>query len=555
MVCSLISSAGFVQKGQTIRVLSRAFTQVHGVTEAKKEEEVKEVEGDVKMQLKLLITTMATHHEKPPLELHNLIDAIERLGLGYRLEDEIELAVQTIFDHTKHEAIDDDHHFDLYHICLWFRLLRQHGFHGQDGRLKDSLASDVKGILALYEASHVSIHGDDTLDEALVFSTAHLNDVATNQQDHPLASQLAWILALYEASHLSIHGDDTLDEALVFSTAHLNDVATNQPNHPLASQSRHLITFYEQHPSHDKTLLKYSELDFNRVQALHKELRDLTRWWKDLDLNGKMPFPSRDRVPEAYFWTLGLGPYFEPQYAVDRKIFSQVFKITSIVDDIYDAYGTIDELTPFTKAIEGWDRSYINELPEYMKVCYESLLNTYEEFECDLAPEGRSWCVEYARAEVSGAMRNTLLRATSIWRKAAIISFGYNTGTVVSYLGMGNVANKEAFEWARGNPKAIRSTAIIGRLMDDMASHQFEQRRKHVPSAVECYMKEHGVKEEIAHKELGKRPYEMPKPLLTRILNLCRIVDVIYKGEDCYTFSKHTMKNNISLILTDPIPI
>lgn len=82
-------------------------------------------------------------------------------------------------------------------------------------------------------------------------------------------------------------------------------------------------------------------------------------------------------------------------------------------------------------------------------------------------------------------------------------------------------------------------------------------------------MKEHGVKEEIARKELGKRvnscwkeinemmlkPYEMPKPLLTRILNLCRIVDVIYKGEDCYTFSNHTMKNNISLILTDAIPI
>ena len=82
-------------------------------------------------------------------------------------------------------------------------------------------------------------------------------------------------------------------------------------------------------------------------------------------------------------------------------------------------------------------------------------------------------------------------------------------------------------------------------------------------------MRQHGVNEDAAHEEFGKwvdscwkdinemmlKPYEMPNPLLTRILNECRIVDVIYKGEDGYTFSNHTMKNNISLILTDPIPI
>src|SRR5690242_7091824 len=109
------------------------------------------------------------------------------------------------------------------------------------------MVSDVRGILALYEASHVSIHGDDTLDDALVFTKCHLNDVVASQPDHPLASQVAH--ALLQPYHKGIP----------------------------RLESRHFIAFYELLPSHDKTLLKYAKLDFNRLQAMHKkELRDLT---------------------------------------------------------------------------------------------------------------------------------------------------------------------------------------------------------------------------------------------------------------------------------------
>nr|ALO69830.1 putative sesquiterpene synthase [Persicaria minor] len=520
------------------------------VTQAKMEDEVKKVEEDVKKELRKLAKAVGK-----PLELLNFIDVVERLGVGYRLEQEIEDLVQTIFDNDKFGV----HEFDLYHTSLWFRLLRQHGFHvscdvfgkfkGKNARFKDSLASDVKGILGLYEASHVRTHGDDTLDEALVFTTTHLKAVVTNQPNHPLVSQVTHALM--------------------------------QPYHKGMPrlESRHFIAFYEKDPYHDKTLLKFGKLDFNLVQALHKkELKDLSRWWKDLDMHAKMPFPSRDRVPEGYFWTL--GPFYEPQFALSRKFFLQVFKVTSIVDDIYDAYGTIDELTAFTKAAERWDHSCLDELPDYMKVSYASLIDTFEEFERDLAPQGRSWSVKYAREEMIQMCRVYYQEAKwchekysptcdEYLEKASIVSFGYNLGTVVCFLGMGDVATKEAFEWARGNPKVVRAAGIIGRLMDDIGSHDFEQGRDHVPSAVECYIRQHGVDEVTAQRELGKRvesswkdisemmlkPYMMPKPLLTRIPNECRIVDVIYKGEDSYTFSTTTMKKNISHILTDPIPI
>ncbi|KAL8162410.1 hypothetical protein V2J09_013899 [Rumex salicifolius] len=519
------------------------------VTEAEMEEEVKEIEVNIKMQLKQLRTNV----DEKPLELLNFIDTIERLGVGYRLEDEIEQAVQAIYDHgsSKHGSDDDDDDdddggYDLYHTSLWFRLLRQHGFHDETGRLKDSLASDVKGLLGLYEASHVSVHGDDILDEALEFTTAHLKAVGPN---HPLTSQVTH--ALRQSYHKGIPRLET----------------------------RHFISFYEQYPSHSKILLKYAKLDFNRLQALHKkELRDLSRWWKDLDFVGKMPFPLRDRVPEGYFWIL--GAYFEPRYTLARKIFFHVLKITSVLDDIYDAYGTIDELYPFTKAIQRWDRSCIHELPDYMKVFYESMVDIFDGFESDLAPKGRSWRVDYAREEIKELSKVYYQEAKwchdkqsptydEYMEKAAIKSFGYNLLTLTSFLGMGEVASKEVFEWARGNPKAIRASSIIARLMDDMVSHEFEQGRNHVPSAVQCYMREHGVEEDIAYKELGNKvdsswkeinqmmlkPYVMPGPILARILNLCRALDVFYKGEDCYTFSDYTMKNYISLILTHPIPL
>ena len=76
------------------------------------------------------------------------------------------------------------------------------------------------------------------------------------------------------------------------------------------------------------------------------------RWWKELDFATKLPF-ARDRLVEGYFWILGV--YFEPQYVRARRILTKTISMTSIIDDIYDAYGTFEELELFTEAIERFD--------------------------------------------------------------------------------------------------------------------------------------------------------------------------------------------------------
>ncbi|GAB4846239.1 hypothetical protein Ancab_025238 [Ancistrocladus abbreviatus] len=487
-----------------------------------------------------------------PLEQLNFIDAIEHLGVAYHFEKEITEALEQIYD-TYNESNYQD---DLYHVALRFRLLRQHGFYvscdvfkiftDEEGKFMESLASDTRSILCLYEASHIRVHGDDLLDEALAFTSRHLKSMATQMSCH-LAEQVAHAL--------------------------------KQPFHKgmLRLESRLYIPIYEQNPFYNKTLLKFAKLDFNLLQMLHnEELREISRWWKGLDLVRKLPF-IRDRVAEAYFWSF--GPYYEPEYRLARIIFCKVFKMASIIDDIYDAYGTIEELELLTGAIDRWDMRCINELPEYMKLAYEALLNTFEQFEGDLLEGERSYRVHYAREQMKALCRAYLIEAR--WRDKkyvptfdeymsnAIISFGYILGTVVSYLGMGEIATKEAFEWASQNPKVVNASGIIGRLLDDMGSHNFEQRRDHISSAVECYMRQYNVSEEQACRDLHGQveeawkdvnqsvlqPSIMPLPLLTRILNLCRVVEVIYKGEDCYTIANRTMKDHIALMFIDPISL
>ncbi|KAI5333504.1 hypothetical protein L3X38_023635 [Prunus dulcis] len=97
--------------------------------------------------------------------------------------------------------------------------------------------------------------------------------------------------------------------------------------------ARGYMSIYQDDASHSEAILKLAKLDFNIVQSLHKkELSEITRWWKELDFEKKLPF-ARDRI-------------------VELKILTKVITLVSVLDDIYDAFGTYEELVIFTGAIE-----------------------------------------------------------------------------------------------------------------------------------------------------------------------------------------------------------
>ena len=122
-------------------------------------------------------------------------------------------------------------------------------FKDNNGEFKKTIINDVKGILSLYEASFLSVHGEQVLDEALVFTKANLESSAI--QSSPRL------------------GD------------HIRNALICPFNKGLPRiEARKYISYYEEDESRNDTLLKFAKIDFNRVQLLHKqELSILSRYF------------------------------------------------------------------------------------------------------------------------------------------------------------------------------------------------------------------------------------------------------------------------------------
>jgi len=73
------------------------------------------------------------------------------------------------------------------------------------------------------------------------------------------------------------------------------------------------------------------------------------RWWKDLDLAKDLEF-ARDEPIKWYTWSMACLP--DPQFAEERIELTKPLSLIYIIDDIFDFYGNIEELTLFTDAVE-----------------------------------------------------------------------------------------------------------------------------------------------------------------------------------------------------------
>ncbi|KAG6499268.1 hypothetical protein ZIOFF_039025 [Zingiber officinale] len=210
-----------------------------------KEVSVKRAE-ELKEQIKKLF-----QETSDVLELMNLVDSIQLLGLDYHFEKEINAALSLIF-------VADAKNYGLYETSLRFRLLRQHGtyvsadvfnrFIDEEGSFKSTLNEDVKGLLSLYNAAYLRIHGENILDEAISFTK----------------SRLASLLG-------------KLEQPLVILVSLFLET-------PLCRRNRRLLTrkyipIYQEVERQNDAILEFAKLDFNLLQSLHKEeLKEISMW-------------------------------------------------------------------------------------------------------------------------------------------------------------------------------------------------------------------------------------------------------------------------------------
>ncbi|NP_001105675.1 Sesquithujene synthase A [Zea mays] len=467
-------------------------------------------------------------------ETLGLILTLQRLALDYYYENEIDKLLHCIYD-------DDDSDYDdkdLNLVSLRFYLLRKNGY---------DVSSDVFLVFKTEEGSFA--YADDT----------------------------ASLLSLYNAAYLRKHGEEVLDEAISFARRRCLEAGILRT--PLFRrvgilEARNYIPIYEKEAARNDAVLELAKLNFNLQQiAFCEELKHCTLWWKDFLAKSKMAF-VRDRIVEVYFWMN--GACYDPPYSRSRIILTKITSLVTIIDDMFDTYGTTEDCTKFHEAIGRWDESALPLLPQYMKGFYLFQLETFRSFEDELGPEN-SYRVHYLKKsmerlvqqyyrEIKWRDENYVPKTMTEHLQVSMESIGSVALACAAYVGMGDVITKETLDWVLSYPQFLTTYGIV-RLSNDVVSTKREQTKDHSPSTVHCYMKEHGTTMDDACekiKELIEDSWKdmlqqslalkgLPKAVPRTVFDFLRTADNMYKNCDAFT-SSEVLREMIRLLFVEPIP-
>ncbi|KAL3617316.1 hypothetical protein CASFOL_038861 [Castilleja foliolosa] len=419
------------------------------------------------------------------------IDELQRLGISYHFEYKINQILNRIY-------VDGRKNYDptdLYSTALRFRLLRQHGFivsqdvfdsfKNEDGGFKASLRDDTKGLLELYEASFMSTQGENTLELAKEFATKFMQKKIDD--DHENIEE-----------HFSLLVQNALDLPLNWRSARL-------------SSRWFIINAYEKRKCMNPIVLEFAKLDFNIVQATHQqELKHISKWWKQTGLIEKLPF-VRDRMVECYLFTVG-GVFFEPQYGYERITITKVNTLITTLDDIFDVYGTFEELQLFNDVIQRWDIEAMDKLPNYMQICFLALNNFVDEMAFHVLKEQGVVIIPHLRKSWADLCKSYLQEAEwynkgytpklEEYINNAWVSISTPTILTHAFFLVTNPIQNETIRSLYKYHNIVRCSGMILRLANDLETSPEEMNRGDVPKAIECYMNETGASVEEAREHV-----------------------------------------------------
>ncbi|KAI3972951.1 hypothetical protein MKX01_019609 [Papaver californicum] len=480
-----------------------------------------------------------------------LINTVQRLGLDYHFHDEIKSALDKIYIDGKNYHVSQN---DLMTIeALKFRLFRQHGYETSQDEFKSiiheanknqgKVAKNCEGLLNLYEASFYAYEGEEILKEAQQFASKHLKDYLKEKNDNNSSRS---IVLDEEVSH-------SLELPLLWRVPRMEDM----------------------HPS----LLEFAKLDFNIVQATHREeLKYASRWWRDLAFHESLGF-ARNRLVECFLWNIGFNS--EPKFGNVRKHVTKICNLVSIIDDVYDVYGSLDELKLFTEAIQRWDIKTVENLPHYMKICFFALDNTVNEMGYEVLRNNNLDVMPYLKKSWGNLCKAFLVEASYYsgyiptleeYTNNAWISVAGLVVSIHAYCQLGDQEiTKDALECINNNQsELIRWSSMIFRLADDLATSKSELERGDVAKSIQCYMHETGASESIARehmKHLISASWEkmntslstsrgvFPSSLINVIQNIARMGQYMYQYGDGYGIPNRESKDRIMSIIVKPIPV
>ncbi|KAL2485812.1 S-(+)-linalool synthase [Abeliophyllum distichum] len=448
-----------------------------------------------------------------------LVDAIQRLGVDYHFQEEIEAVLwRHYMAATTYDGLS---YYTLHDLSLRFRLLRQQGFcipadifdnfKGKDGAFESKLKQDIRGLMELYEAAQLGLEGEDILDEAAKFSS----QIVGNRLKHPYHKSIARFTA--------------------------------------KKYIRDLQDIY----GWEKTLKELAKMDYYVAQtAYQQELSQISKWWKNLGLAEEFK-QARNEPLKWYTWSM--ATLSDPSMSEQRLELTKSITFIYIIDDIFDLYGTPEELIVFTQAVKRWDYAAIEMLPKSWKMCYKALLDTTNEIGSKIYKKYGYNPINSLKSTWASLCDSYLLEAkwfgsghlpTSNERlENGKVSSGVPLVLVHLFFLLGiNEETGGAFPMDDIS-ELISSVAVLLRLWNDFGSAKDERQDGNDGSYIECYMKENpDSTTEIAREHvvdmissewkcLNKECFRLNQnssisSFTKAALNLARMVPLMYSYDD-----------------------
>nr|O24474.1 RecName: Full=Myrcene synthase, chloroplastic; AltName: Full=Aggmyr; Flags: Precursor [Abies grandis]AAB71084.1 myrcene synthase [Abies grandis] len=447
-----------------------------------------------------------------------IVDSVERLGIARHFKNEITSALDYVFRYWEENGIGcgrDSIVTDLNSTALGFRTLRLHGytvspevlkaFQDQNGQFVCSpgqTEGEIRSVLNLYRASLIAFPGEKVMEEAEIFSTRYLKEALQKIPVSALSQEIKFVMEYGWHTNLPrLEARNYIDTLEKDTSAWLNKNA-------------------------GKKLLELAKLEFNIFNSLQqKELQYLLRWWKESDLP-KLTF-ARHRHVE--FYTLASCIAIDPKHSAFRLGFAKMCHLVTVLDDIYDTFGTIDELELFTSAIKRWNSSEIEHLPEYMKCVYMVVFETVNELTREAEKtQGRN-TLNYVRKaweayfdsymEEAKWISNGYLPMFEEYHENGKVSSAYRVATLQPILTL-NAWLPDYILKGIDFPSRFNDLASsFLRLRGDTRCYKADRDRGEEASCISCYMKDNpGSTEEDALNHINAMVNDIIKELNWELL-------------------------------------
>lgn len=504
-----------------------------------------------------------------------IVDAMECLGIDRHFQPEIKRAMDHVYRYWNEMGIGlgskDSFMKDLYSTALGFRALRLHrynvssavfdNFKNEKGQFFCNSNGEegkgdkrVRSMLSLFRASNISFPGEKVMDEAKTFATEYLNKVLTGQ---------------------------TVTESLSREVKYALEFPwyCSVPRW----EARNYIEIYDQNHSWLKSninekILELAKLDFNILQSMHhKELQLISRWWTESYLP-QVAF-YRKRHVELYFWVL--TGIFEPEFSSSRFSFTKISTIATVLDDLYDTYGTLEEIRIFTEGVRRWDISFVACLPDHIKKIFEFFMKTANELAAEVEKtQGRDMQAYIRKNGWERYLESYLQEAEWMaaghvpsfdeYFKNGLTSSGMCILNLIPLLLVGQILPEDVLEQIYYPSQFHHFLELTIRLKDDLTDFELEKERGEIVSSLECYLRDNpectwedalNHMKGILDHSVSELNWEFLKednvPLSCKkfTFNLARGLHFLFHYKDGISITDKEIKDQIFKVLIEPVPL